>query len=482
MSHSMSIVRRIFSNAIYLSIADVIGKFSLFILSIYMARLYGSEIFGQYSLIISLITIFSFIPDFGISALITRDVARNNKLVAKHIINGFFLRGLLSLLSIVLLVVFVNIFHYSDIVKVSVYLASITLFFSSITQLCKSIFRAFEKMIYEAIILVIEKVLFVVLGLWIVFAKESIIYLFIVFVVSSFLALVFSLFVLFWKFANISRIRRKIDFSFVKRIMSIGKYFTISSILGIILFRIDTVMLSIMKGDSPVGWYNAAYNLILGISFIPGFFSISVFPLFARLKIRSEAFAKAFTLSVKYLTALAIPLAVGTTVLAGRIILLFYGGGYENSILTLKLLIWAEAITFIVSIVSIILFAVNKEKIYSVVTLSALIVNIVLNLFFIPSLSMVGASIATIISNIFLLVGFWYFVYKEGLVMQSFMFIFHIIISSLVMLGVLFLVKDLNLFLIICVSVFAYLISLFVVGFFSKGDIKLFKEILRLRV
>ena len=45
----------------------------------------------------------------------------------------------------------------------------------------------------------------------------------------------------------------------------------------------DTVMLSLMKGDVVVGWYNAAYGLVESLIFVSSVIAMVLLPVFSRL-------------------------------------------------------------------------------------------------------------------------------------------------------------------------------------------------------
>jgi O-antigen/teichoic acid export membrane protein len=51
------------------------------------------------------------------------------------------------------------------------------------------------------------------------------------------------------------------------------------AIFALIYVKIDTVMLSIMKGDAVVGWYNAAYYMVQGFKPLQQLFMSALFPL-----------------------------------------------------------------------------------------------------------------------------------------------------------------------------------------------------------
>ena len=80
------------------------------------------------------------------------------------------------------------------------------------------------------------------------------------------------------------------------------------TILGIVHFRIDTVLLSILKPLADVGVYSVAYRFIEQVLYIPSFFVAAVFPIIASYHATSDALLKlAIDKSFAFLVILGFP-------------------------------------------------------------------------------------------------------------------------------------------------------------------------------
>ena len=110
-----------------------------------------------------------------------------------------------------------------------------------------------------------------------------------------------------------------------------------------------------------------------------------------------------FNKSVKYLSLATIPIAV-FTLFYGYDIIGIYGAEYIEAGGVLKILIWTVCFLFVNGACSLVLNASHKEysvtKIYTI----AAVFNICLNYFLIPKYSVYGASVATVLSEILILV------------------------------------------------------------------------------
>jgi len=151
-----------------------------------------------------------------------------------------------------------------------------------------------------------------------------------------------------------------------------------------------------MKGDEVVGWYNVAYRVILVLILIPNTYFESVFPVMSRFFISSQESLKiVYEKSIKYMVILAVPIGVGTTLLAGQGIMLVFGTEYSNSVIALQILVWSAVFIFISGVFAQLFNSLNKQIVVTKVTGVCALLNVVLNLVLIPKYSYIGASIAT---------------------------------------------------------------------------------------
>ena len=104
-------------------------------------------------------------------------------------------------------------------------------------------------------------------------------------------------------------------------------------------------------------------------------------------KYSKEKLIKSYRLAIKYLLIIALPIAIGITLLSNKIILLIYGAEFADSATVLQILIWSLVFTFINSILLRLLIAIDKQKLHTLSTGICAIVNVILNFILIPALS-----------------------------------------------------------------------------------------------
>ena len=200
----------------------------------------------------------------------------------------------------------------------------------------RAIFQAYERMEYDAAIMVIEKIILVSLVLFVIFSGYGLIELAYAYIFVGIVAVTLSFSIVLIK---IAKPKLTIDFSLWKTLIVGSIPFALNALFGVLFFKIDTVMLSVLKGDATVGIYNAAYVPLLALGVIPTVFIAALYPVMSRYFVSSKDSLETFTgLSSKYMAIIGFPIAIGCFVLANRFIALFYAGQFSASIIAFQIL------------------------------------------------------------------------------------------------------------------------------------------------
>ena len=188
----------------------------------------------------------------------------------------------------------------------------------------------------------------------------------------------------------------------------------LNNFLRTILFRIDVLLLKPLRGDAEVGWYTTAYKFVDGLNIIPSFFTLPLFPLFARYaEDARDSLQEAFLLALKVLIIISVPISIGTMLIADKIILLFFGEAFAPSILVLQILIWFLPFSYINSVTHYVLIAVNQQRFLTGAFILGATFNTVANLIVIPIYGLAGAAAVTIVSEIVLMAPFFYATHRH---------------------------------------------------------------------
>jgi O-antigen/teichoic acid export membrane protein len=173
------------------------------------------------------------------------------------------------------------------------------------------------------------------------------------------------------------------DHAVLHRITRQSLPFAFAFILNTLYFRIDTVILSQMRGEDQVGLYGAATKFIDGLTFIPQAVMNALFPALSVLHTEvGDALRTTYVRAYRVLAAMGMPVSVGLVVLAPAIV--HYTGALEQSASSLRILGISMFFIFVVSSFLYVLGAMNRQRVFVVILGVSLVVNVVLNLIAIP--------------------------------------------------------------------------------------------------
>lgn len=473
----MSTTTRIAKNVLSLTTGMVISKILLLIITIYIARYLGPVGFGKFSFAFAFTGLFAILANFGFDQLTIREVARDKTLAGKYLDNIIIIKLILSVVTFTLIVLIINLIQCPPDTTLAVYLFGIYVILTSFARFFRSLFRAFERMEYEALLDIIEKIVLISLTISVLILGYGLIEVVSIFVIAGIINFLLSFLVIASKFA---KPLINVDFGTWKQLIIAAVPFGLNVIFATIFFHIDTIMLSIMEGDAAVGYYNAAYNPLLALSFIPIVITSSLFPVMS-VFFKSSKKKSLVVLSkkaTKYLFIIGLPISVGTFILADKFILLIYGKDFVQSVIAFQILAWFIPIRFVSSVFGTVLSSVDKQPLRTVSVAFSAIFNICVNLYLISLFSFIGASIATVLSELILFLLFFYFVEKYSHKLALHKILIKPLIGCLVMGSFIFYLREINIILLIVLAIIIYFLIIHLLKTFDSDDKKIFEEII----
>jgi PST family polysaccharide transporter len=190
------------------------------------------------------------------------------------------------------------------------------------------------------------------------------------------------------------------------------RFYVLSSypILGaalaeLINLKIDTLMLGSMRGHDELGLYTASYTVYVGFTLISLSLTKVFSPVFIRLltndKIKARGlFIKFFCLNLLY----SLIIIVFLVLFSNDIIHMLYGSQYKLSGNILMYLAFALPFINLNRLVNYSIIGAGGQKSYFNYTLIGSIINISINLWLIPIYGVIGAVIATSVTEAVVLV------------------------------------------------------------------------------
>lgn len=474
----MANLRIIAKNTSLLLVSQIISYIFLFVYTIYIARYLGADGFGTLSFALAFSGIFSILADLGLSTLTVREVARDKSLVKKYLGNVLSVKIILSFLTFGLILLFINLLNYPQSSINVVFFVSLSLILNSIVVIFYSIFQAFEEMEYQSIGQILNSILMFTGVLIAIYLSFNVIGISFIYFISSTIVLIYIVIIYLWKF-SVPKLEYNLEFW--KKTTKEALPFGLTGLSVMIYIYIDSVMLSLFRGEEVVGWYNAAYRLILFLVFIPETLNTTLFPSMSKFHFSSQESLKFMNEKYfKFMIAIGIPLVVRITILAEKLILLLFGPGYEQSIIALKILAWTLLFIFGGAVLGRLLEATNKQFVSTKITGISAIVNILLNLVLIPKFGLIGACISTVLTEIFLFANLFRITNKLGYGMSIKKIrdiLIKIILSCFTMAIFLYYLMNVNLVISIVISIFSYFVTLYLVKGIDDNDLDIIRQL-----
>jgi O-antigen/teichoic acid export membrane protein len=466
---NVNLKQTVFKNAFWISLAETVIHFLKFILVILVARYLGATEYGKFSFAFSFVTLFGIFFDSGLSAIITKELAKD-KQQESHFAALFSLKLFIGLIVSIFIIVGSLFITPDNVVRRLILLLCIYLFLAELCATFFALFRARQKMEYEAWIKIFSSVLLTALGAALIYKSRFIITLGLAYALSS----IFSLVVVYALFHfNFLKLRIFVDKGVWGRFFAMSWPLALISGLTTVYNNTDSVMMGWMGQITATGIYSAVYK-IAGIIFIPiGFITQSFYPVLSGFLSNREKLQKSFNLQFNALVLFAMPFLFGGLALSNRLIGLFYGKEFISGVPAFMLLLVSTIIISIyISCNQILIIFDQQKKLFLVFAVGAAM-NVVLNYLLIPKLSLFGSSLATVFTHLFVLAALFVLVRRHTFIridnseiVKNTIFC---LIASLAMY-LLFLFLKINLFLLITSGLFLYLIIYFLLRRLCYSD------------
>ncbi len=365
-----------------------------FVLSIIIAKILGPSNKGVYTLFLLIPGLLFSIMNFSINQAFVYLSGKNIKNKIEVLQNINFLNFILSVLTIIIgsILFFILKDSFFKNLPVKYFILGMTLiplqFFNATGQALLRIEQNFKK-INQLLLINNVFILFLTMGL---FYYRSVIYLIGVNIISQIF-----LIILYLRLFPSFIIKIYIQKSYIKSILSYGVRVNLTNIITFLHYKIDIILINYFLIVSMVGYYSLAVNLAEKIWFISSSISYVLFPKIVQTKDNKQK-RKITEMSARVVLTLSFVLGIILYFISSYIIVFLYSNMYAESILPFKILLIGIISLGVSRILSTDISARGFPEYTLYTKIFSLILNIVLNIIFIPKYGIIGAATATSIS------------------------------------------------------------------------------------
>ncbi len=411
-----SLTESTIKNSLYNFSGTIISRVGALIFTILLARMLLPEMYGIYSLVLSVVGIFVTLTDLGMGKTMIRYASEafgqgKNAKASAYIGYLFRFKFYLSLAAVFILIMFSNIIAVYIFQKPEI---RIPLIFACLYVLMRVSFgffqsilttiKDFRKVAVMQFIFQISRIALVVLAIYLLSPQAIIPGVFIALSLAMFLTSLYAFIktdkkIFFNKDAKNQNLEKK-------RVLSYLGFVSLVSLSMTFFGKIDILMLGRFVSVEYLGFYRAALNLATSVGALFGFGAV-LLPVFTQLS--GERFERGFKKTFKAITMFTVPAVLGIWVIGRYFIYAIYGSEYIVATIPFYALALTIFITPLVALYSIFFEAKEKPKILTKAVFISLGLNVVLNFILIKYLpiwfnkgsefAILGAGIATIISR-----------------------------------------------------------------------------------
>ncbi len=372
--------------------------FTLIILGL-ITKNYGKEGTGIYTLVLAYLSVFALFSDLGLNSHIlskqTHTSEETNKLLNARVLWSLILAVIASLT--------INFLPFSSpILSLSVLIGSTALVFMAIFNTTNLVFQGNLRYDRANIANALGSFLIIPLVVWFVYLKLPITFMVLGWTVNWFVTSLLALLLV----KNIYVFRFALPkLKFIKKILFEAWPISLTLIANVIYFRVDSFILTSYFSYSEAGIYNLAYQIFQNLLILPTFIMNSYFPIML-LTMRENfgKFLKQVRLAGVMMLLLSLIVGVFAYFLAGPFIMILSGSGFLDSAEVLRILCFSLPAFFVSSILMWTFVSLKRYKQMLYIYLFGLVLNLLLNIIFIPKYSYFGSAWVTTICEYLILI------------------------------------------------------------------------------
>lgn len=451
----MTDFERISKNSIYSFLSIFFRLFSNVILFWLIARFYGKEIFGQFTIAQTFASVFVIFADFGLDLFLTNEIPRDISKSKEIFRRLFSIKFVMILLSFGAMIIISFIGNFSYQVKELIIIFSFYAIFTTITNFLYALFRGNEKLQYETKVSFWVNISTLLVVLALIIDNQSIIVISMAFVFMRFVGLILAIYFAYHILPSLSF---NFVFNNIKSTLNQVIIFGLFLVFGNLYFQLDTILISFLKSEDEVGIYQAVFRLIMLPLILPEVFINSIMPALSRMHTNNmDKWENTGKFLSKFLIIVAIPVSSSLFIFAPEIINLIYGKvEYSKAIPILEIFALIVFIRFFGETYGLMLTTSQRQKYRTIVVIIATILNLLLNIIIIPSYGINGAAIVALLTNVLVAISF-YLLMKSQLKnwgKDYINFTFFLIVSSTLASFIIF--KSIDIWFLFLISFLSY--------------------------
>lgn len=403
----MSQAKSIAQNAAWLMVATTAQKAISFITFTVIARLVDVAVTGEYFFAVSITSIFVTIADLGLTPVLIREMAADEKRGRAAFARAMMAKAVLLPMTAALAIGYAWLIGVHGETFTAVIIAALFVMAADATSVMwYGAIRGRRELRYEAAGMFMGQILTAIIGISAAYLGYGVIGLVCGLAVAS-------LWNVGWSVYHAFRLglspKGASQWSW-RELAAMALPFALAGIFVKIYSYVDSQILRVIHGSVAVGQYAVAYKLTYALQFMPMAFVAALYPGLSHAAQHDKGAIPGILKGSQRLMLLAsVPMTALLSALSGRLIDLLYGAKYAGSVPTLMVLPWVLIPIFLDFPIGSLLNSTRRAHLKTAAMGFAMVINVVLNFWWVPPLGAVGAAWAGVVSFWALFfIGWWY--------------------------------------------------------------------------
>ena len=399
---SWSSLQTVIKNSLYIFAGRASNALFLFLLTLVVSRQLGPALYGIYSFLIAVIVSANCFSNLGLDIWMVREVTKIPSRGKQYLANILGIKIGASLITIALVFLIFKTTNLPQSTLNLLWIASISILFNSISQTLWHYGNCFKLFIYHSILWASSNIIKAGLGIILVLLYQELEPLIWGIVVAEVLAMMLSFYVILRRFGSfVPEFKFMVWKDFLVRSTPIA----LGMIFSVLYFRLDIVMLQLLTEETVVGIYSAAYKLFEVAVVLPHSVMLVLFPtLVDEFHSNLTQFRKRFKKALVAYSFFGLGIALVLSGFSHEIVGIIYGDKFLPSADVLEILSWAIFLFFVNFLLSNALIASGREISNTWNLFGAMVLNIILNLVWIPRYGSMGAAWSTFACEVGLII------------------------------------------------------------------------------
>ncbi len=420
----------------------------------YLATYLGVERFGLFNFAAYFVLLFQSLFDLGIAQLLTREIAREISRSTVLLGRAILLKAAIAVASACIVFGAVAASGFDAATNEALALTTIAQIVTSLSLTFLSAFQAHRKMTFVAAANVANDLLLSALVILILPSSPSVPT---VLLLTNLVAVVN--FIVLWSVyrSTIGTPRLAVDWQIWRQLLREGFPMAVSAFGISVYMYVGPTILRYVRPGEEIGLFSAGYKFISVLTLIPAAISQVVYPVFSEFTAQApQKLQKALQDALRIMLEISAPLAVGTILLAPKIMRLVYPPEYADGAIVLQIIIAGNAVGYLSWVLTAFLLSVGRQTFCMVNSCIVAAAVTVVSLLLVPRFGYTAVAAVIACTEVVLFVSLGAYTRKQGTIPLSLVSSAKILCASALMGALVLLLSPLPLLIVVLLGALAY--------------------------